>query len=88
MADNNIMSFFSDLAPDFIHVDVAELRSLELSARIPPPGFSEPAVVADDADPCTDDFPHECALVLEDGSVCGKKFPSLGALLAVVIEVP
>lgn len=81
MADNNIMAFFSDLAPDFIHVDVTELRSVELSARIPPPGFSEPEVVADEAEPCADDFPHECVLVLEDGSVCGKKFPSLGALL-------
>ena len=78
MADNNIMSFFSDLVPDFIHVDVTELRSLELSARIPLPGFSEPAVVADDADPCADDFPHECVLVLEDGSVCGKKVSFAG----------
>ena len=40
LAGNDIMAFFTELATDFAHVDVTELRAQKLSVQIPPPGFS------------------------------------------------
>ena len=39
MADGEVMPFFSELAEEFVHVDVSELRAQELSVCIPPPGY-------------------------------------------------
>ena len=37
MANREVLPFFSELAEEFVHVDVSELRAQELSVSIPPP---------------------------------------------------
>ena len=81
IADGNIIAFLTDLASDFIHVDVTELRAADLSVHIPPPGQACAHPVEDDIEPLPDEPLQHCNIVLEDGSVCGKQFHSLRDLL-------
>ena len=75
------LPFFTDLAADFVHVDVTELRAVDLSVHIPPPGYACAHPAEEDIEPNPDEPLQHCELVLEDGSVCGKQFHSLRDLL-------
>ncbi|CAE7331777.1 unnamed protein product [Symbiodinium natans] len=78
LAGNDIMAFFTELATDFAHVDVTELRAQELSVQIPPPGFSPAPRQHHAEEPLEmDDLPHVCSIALESGIPCGQRFASL-----------
>ena len=78
IAGNDVMSFFTVLAEDFVRIDVSELRARELSIAIPPPGYTPPQ---DSDTPAQDmeapELVYECPIVLDTGVPCGQKFPCL-----------
>ena len=78
---SDLSKLFSDFKTDFLYVDVTEFRAKYFSISIPPPGWvPEADLEPPDVEPVDDNLPYECECLLDDDTICGRKFATLQQL--------
>ena len=78
---SDLSKLFSEFKTDFLYVDVSEFRAKYFSISIPPPGWvPEADLEPPDVEPVDDNLPYECECLLDDGTICGRKFATLQQL--------
>lgn len=78
---SDFSKIFSEFKPDFLYVDVSEFRAKYFSISIPPPGWvPEADLEPPDVEPVDDNLPYECECLLDDDTICGRKFATLQQL--------